>query len=210
MTDEMTALKESDTFSLVPLPGGKQIVGGRWVFALKEGAKGNETHKARYVAKGYTQVQGVDYYETFSPTANLTSLRVLMQLAAQHNLKLHQMDVKAAYLHAPIDCEVYMKQPQGFHEGPKGEGKMVWKLNKSIYGLKQSGTNWNRMLHDSLIKNGFVQSATDNCIYTCQSEGESVILLMWVDDIIVAASHDDILKQVKTTLKNLFSLIFLG
>uniref|UniRef100_A0A1A8PPT4 Retrovirus-related Pol poly from transposon TNT 1-94 n=1 Tax=Nothobranchius rachovii TaxID=451742 RepID=A0A1A8PPT4_9TELE len=210
MTDEMTALKDSNTFSLVPLPEGKQTVGGRWVFALKEDAKGNETHKARYVAKGYTQVQGVDYYETFSPTANLTSLRVLMQLAAQHNLKLHQMDVKAAYLHAPIDCEVYMEQPQGFHEGPKGERKMVWKLNKSIYGLKQSGRNWNQMLHGSLIKNGFVQSATDNCIYTYQSESESVILLVWVDDIIVAASHDNILKQVKTTLENLFQMKDLG
>lgn len=109
-----------DPFSLVLLPGGKQVVGGRWVFALKQDDK-----EARYVAK----VQGVDYFETFSPTTNLTSLHLLMQLAAQYNLKLHQMDVKARYLHAPIDCEVYMEQPckpQGFPEGAEGEGKMVW------------------------------------------------------------------------------------
>ncbi|XP_070408090.1 uncharacterized protein [Nothobranchius furzeri] len=103
-----------------------------------------------------------------------------------------------------------MEQPQGFHEGPNGERKMVWKLNKSTYGLKQSGRNRNQMLHGSLIKNGFVQRATDNCIYTYQSESESVIFLVWVDDITVAASHNNILKQVKTTLENLFQMKDLG
>lgn len=66
------------------------------------------------MAKGYSQVAGIDYTETFSPTASMTSVRSLMQLAAQYSLDLHQMDVKTAYLHAPIDCEVYMEQPEGF------------------------------------------------------------------------------------------------
>lgn len=99
MKDEMTSFKENDTFSLVPLPEGRRTVGGKWVYAVKGDDKGNETYKARYVAKGYSQVEGLDYSETFSPTANLTSLRVLMQLAAHYGLILNQMDVKAAYLH---------------------------------------------------------------------------------------------------------------
>jgi len=210
MTDEMVSFKENNTFSLVPLPEGRQTVGGRWVFALKEDEKGNETYKARYVAKGYTQVEGLDYSETFSPTADLTSLRVLMQLTAQHDLKLHQMDVKAAYLHAPIDYEIYMEQPQGYHVNSEKGEKLVCKLNKSIYGLKQSGRNWNMMLHDFLVENEFVQSQTDNCIYTKLTEKEKVILLVWVDDIVVAASNEKCANDVKGKLKNKFKMKELG
>ena len=81
------------------------------MYAVKENPDGSETCKARYVAKGYGQVEAIDYKETFSPTANMTSVRALMQVAVQEDLTLHQMDVKTAYLHAPMDCEVYMEQP---------------------------------------------------------------------------------------------------
>ncbi|KAI4888112.1 hypothetical protein NFI96_008428, partial [Prochilodus magdalenae] len=105
MKEEMQSLTENETFTLTPLPRGKQAVGGRWVYAVKESPNGSETCKARYVAKGYGQVEGIDYKETFSPTANMTSVRALMQVAVQEDLILHQMDVKTAYLHAPMDCE---------------------------------------------------------------------------------------------------------
>ena len=106
-------------------------MGGRWVYAVKESPDGSETCKARYVAKGYGQVEGIDYKETFSPTANMTSVRALMQVAVQEDLTLHQMDVKTAYLHAPMDCEVYMEQPEGFEIKSKTEEHLVCKLNKS-------------------------------------------------------------------------------
>ena len=106
MDDEYQSLKDNDTFDLVPLPEGKKVVGGRWVFAIKEGADGEEHHKARYVAKGFTQVHGTDYFETFSPTAKMSSVRIIMQVAAEFNLNIHQMDVKTAFLNAPIDCEI--------------------------------------------------------------------------------------------------------
>lgn len=107
MNEEMRSLEENETFSLTKLPPGKQAVGGRWVYALKNGIDGSDKYKARCVAKGYSQKPGIDYEETFSPTADLTSVRVIMQKAAQEDLILHQMDVKTAYLHAPIDCELY-------------------------------------------------------------------------------------------------------
>ena len=101
-------------------------------------------YKARYVARGFSQVSGINYYETFSPTARLTSIRVLMQIAVQHDLLLHQMDVKTTYLNANIDYEIYIEQPQGFK---KGENRVCY-LNKSIYGLKQSGRMWNNVLNE--------------------------------------------------------------
>ena len=84
------------------------------MYTVKEKGDGSNLYKARFVAKGYSQVEGVDYTETFAPPANLTSVRAVMQLAAQHDLVLHQMDVKSAYLNAPIDCEVFMEQAEGF------------------------------------------------------------------------------------------------
>lgn len=104
--------------------------------------------------------------ETFSPTANMTSVRALMQVAVQEGLTLHQMDVKSAYLHAPMDCEVYMGQPEGFEIKSDTGEHLVCKLNKSLYGLKQSGRIWNMLLHDYLTENGFVQNDADQCVYT--------------------------------------------
>ncbi|KAJ8412641.1 hypothetical protein AAFF_G00115920 [Aldrovandia affinis] len=119
MNKEMRSLEENETFKLTQLPPGKRAVGGRWVYALKSDIDGSERYKARFVAKGYSQKPGTDYGETFSPTVDMTSIRVVMQKAAQENLVLHQMDVKTAYLHAPIDCEIYMEQPEGFEKGQK-------------------------------------------------------------------------------------------
>ena len=148
MEEEMKSLKENDTFELTTLPMGKNPVGGKWVYTIKENAEGSETLKARYVAKGYSQVEGIDYQETFAPTANIASVRVLMQLAAQYNLTVHQMDVTTAYLHAPIDQEIFMDQPEGFATMSEDGERLVYKLRKSLYGLKQSGRNWNKVLHE--------------------------------------------------------------
>ncbi|GFR99282.1 CCHC-type zinc finger, nucleic acid binding protein a, partial [Elysia marginata] len=110
MDDEMRALGENETFQITPLPAGRKAVGGRWVFAIKSGPN-EEKHKARFVAKGYSQIPEIDYEETFSPIARMTSIRTVIQLAVQNNLDVHQMDVKAAYLNAPIEKK-YMLNSQ--------------------------------------------------------------------------------------------------
>ena len=97
-------------------------------------------------------MKNVDYQETFAPTANFTSVRTVVQLAAQNDLTLHQMDVKTAYLNAPIDCEIYMEQPEGFAVPSNSEDVLVCKFNKSLYGLKQSGRNWNGMLQNRIVE----------------------------------------------------------
>ena len=129
MDEEVHSLKENDTFTLTSLPEGKQTVGGRWVYAVKESAGGTLTLKARYVAKGYSQTKDIDYFETYAPTTQMTSIRVLMQLAAKLDLTVHQLDVKTAYLNAPIDCEIYLEQAEGY-EVPGKDKKLVSKLNK--------------------------------------------------------------------------------
>ena len=93
---------------------------------MKEGPNRSEQFKARYVAKGFSQVEGVDYHETFAPTTKMTSIRTMANVVAQHDIVVHQRDVKSAYLHAPIDCELYLEPPQGFREG--NDDKAVRKL----------------------------------------------------------------------------------
>ncbi len=98
------------------------------------------------------------------------------------------MDVKAAYLHAPIDCDIYVEQPEGFTIPGKDGEHLVYKLKKSLYGLKQSGRNWNSVLHSYLISEGFTQSRADNCVYTRITDESVIIVIVWVDDIIIASN----------------------
>ena len=211
MEDEMKALYDNETYELVPPPKGRKIVGGRWVYAVKCGPNGEETFKARYVAKGYSQVHGVDYHETFAPTARMSSVRMLLQRVVQYDMTIHQMDVKTAYLNAPIDCDIYMQQPEGFTQlGSNGES-LVCKLKKSLYGLKQSGRNWNNLLHNYLIKEQFVQSLADSCLYVKHIDVECcVIVIIWVDDIIIAAKNVELVTSVKTSLSKVFKMKDLG
>lgn len=206
MDEEIQSLNENKTFTPTTLPVGKKAVGGRWVYAIKSGVDGNDQYKARFVAKGYSQKMGVDYGETFSPTADLTSVRIVLQKAVQENLLVHQMDVKTAFLHAPIDYEIYINPPEGYAEK---EG-VVYKLEKSLYGLKQSGRNWNRVLHDCLTENGFTQNQADHCVYSQESQEGKVIIIVWVDDLIIAASDERKLKKVKGMLAEQFKMKDLG
>ena len=169
-----------------------------------------KTYKARYVAKGYSQVKDIDHHETFSPTASLTSVRALKQIAAQHNLTLHQMDVKTAYLNAPIDCEIYLEQPEGFETPSNSDKRLVYRLNKSLYGLKQSGRNWTSVLHNYLVENNFVQNEVDHCLYVKQVNGKMIIILVWVDDLIIAASSDSLVSDIKRMLEDRFHMKDLG
>ncbi|KAM1083190.1 hypothetical protein ACFX19_022028 [Malus domestica] len=116
-------------------------IGCKWVFKTKRDAQGHvERFKARLVAKGFTQREGVDYTETFSPVSTKDSFRVIMALTAHYDLELHQMDVKTAFLNGSLLEDIYMKQPPGFIE--RGKESMVCKLTKSIYGLKQASKQW--------------------------------------------------------------------
>ena len=132
MDEEIESLEENATFTLTTLPEGKDVVGGKWVYAVKMNSDGTDKYEARYVAKGYSQKKGVHYDGTLSPTACMTSIRVLAQKAAQNDLIVHQMDVKTDYLHAPLKHEIYIEQPEGYEVQSKGNDKLVCKLKKSL------------------------------------------------------------------------------
>ena len=206
MDAEYEALVSNDTFELTTLPPGRKAVGGRWVYSVKSTPTGDEQYKARYVARGFSQVANIDYHETFSPTARITSIRMLMQLAAQEDMIVHQMDVKSAYLNAPIDCEIYVSQPAGYEKFCDNGEKLYCKLNKSLYGLKQSGRNWNNLLDLYLQNSGFTQSDADPCVYTKFCDGYKIIVLIWVDDILIAASNELVLNEVKNVFQSRFKM----
>ena len=140
----------------------------------------------------------------------MTSVRALMQIACQEDLIVHQMDVKTAYLNAPIDCEIYVEQPQGYTVSGKNGEKLVWRLKKSLYGLKQSGRNWNNLLHSHLIEDGFSQSPADPCVYTRHAKDEKTVMIVWVDDIIIASNKQSTLNSVKEYLSQRYQMKDLG
>ena len=204
MEEEILSLQESETYELVPRPNSP-VLGGRWVYAKKYN-EDEEIFKARFVAKGYAQVPQVQYTDTFSPTARLTSIRLLMNIAADENLVVHAMDFKCAYLNADIDCEIFMEQPKGFEvKSDKGD-ELVLKLKKSLYGLKQSGRMWNNLLHSFLVGLGFVRSEAENCVYVSYKDEIKIIIIVWVDDLIIAGSDLEAVEQVKTKLKDNFKM----
>ncbi|KAK9147880.1 hypothetical protein Scep_006637 [Stephania cephalantha] len=137
MNDEMNSMSSNDVWDLVELPKGAKAIGCKWIFKTKKDSLGNiERYKARLVAKGFTQKEGIDYKETFSPVSKKDSLRIILALVAHFDFELQQMDVKTAFLNGQLEEEVYMKQPEGFSS--IGNENLVCKLKKSIYGLKQA------------------------------------------------------------------------
>ena len=201
MEEEMDSLRENETYDLVPRPK-TPVIGGRWVYCKKN----DDTYKARYVAKGFSQIPNVDYHETFSPTARMVSIRALMNIAMEEDLVVHSMDVKSAYLNADLDCELFMEQPEGFVVKNDPNDDMVLRLKKSLYGLKQSGRLWNHLLHSFLLEKGFVRSEAENCVYVKLQNGIKIIIIVWVDDLIIAGSNLDAVEEVKTILTQRFKM----
>ena len=206
MDKEIETLNLNDTWKVQPLPSGRSETKGRWVYTLKQSKEaGQVQYKARYVAKGFSQVHGVDYHETYSPTTRFTSIRALLQKATNDKLHLHQLDVKGAYLNAPIDTDIYLQQPPGYEQSDH-DTQLTCHLNKSLYGLKQSGRNWHSTLTTYLKKEGFTANDNDPCVYTSSVEGEHVIVLFWVDDIIVASQSLNCINVTKQNLCQRFNM----
>ena len=160
------------------------------------------------MAKGYTQKEGEDFFDTYSPVARLTTIRVLLSLAASHGLLVHQMDVKTAFLNGELDEEIYMDQPDGFVV--PGQEAKVCKLLKSLYGLKQAPKQWHEKFERTLTAAGFVVNESDKCVYYRHGGGEGVILCLYVDDILIFGTNLELIKEVKDFLSRCFEMKDLG
>ncbi|KAK1668381.1 hypothetical protein QYE76_056540 [Lolium multiflorum] len=206
---EMDSILANGTWEVTDRPYGCKPVGCKWVFKKKLRPDGTiEKYKARLVAKGYTQKEGEDFFDTYSPVARLTTIRVLLSLAASHGLLVHQMDVKTAFLNGELEEEIYMEQPDGFVvDGQEGK---VCKLLKSLYGLKQAPKQWHEKFERTLTAEGFVVNEADKCVYYRHGGGEGVILCLYVDDILIFGTSLTVIKEVKEFLSRCFEMKDLG
>ena len=201
---EIDALAKNGTWVLVYLPPGRKAVKSKWVFRRKL----DLSHRARVVAKGFTQVFGIDYDETFSPVARFESLRLLLALAALEDWEIHQMDVKSAFLNGLLDEEIYMEQPEGFVD-PDHPDK-VCLLKKAIYGLKQASRAWNLQFHGVLLELGFTRTRSDAGVYHREDDGGTTIIILYVDDITIISDSLKNINQVKSTLSKRYEMTDLG
>lgn len=206
METEMTALKYNNTWELVDLPEGKKPIGCKWVFTVKSDKNGCVKRlRARLVAKGYPQKYDIDYVKTFSPVIKYSSVRLLIALAAEHQMFLHQMDVSSAYLNGELSEDVYMKQPEGFVS--ENYPDRVLKLKKSLYGLKQSGREWNAKLDAVLRKLGFTPCVSEPCLYVRNENGKLNFIAVYVDDFIFACSCKNDLQKIKNAIAKEFEVV---
>ncbi|GJS42104.1 putative zinc finger, CCHC-type containing protein [Tanacetum coccineum] len=209
MKDKLNSMSKNNVWKLAELPKGTKPVGCKWVFKTKNDPIGNvERYKARLVAKGYTQKEGVDYKETFSPVSRKDSLRIVMALVAHFDLELHQMDVKTAFRNGDLHEDVYMAQPQGFKS--KGQEHLVCKLKKSIYGLKQASRQWYLKFDEVMKKHNLIKNQVDQCVYLKMNGRNFIILVLYVDDILLASNNIDFLHESKRFLSRNFDMKDLG
>ncbi|KAM1728894.1 hypothetical protein ACFX12_019354 [Malus domestica] len=188
MAEELQALYENNTWTIVKLPKGKKAMGSRWVHKTKFHSDGMiERNKARLVARGFTQTYGVDYKETFAPVAKMNIVSVLLSVAINNAWPLFQMDVKNVFLHGELKEEVFMKLPPGHPQSNNPE--MVCKLHKSIYGLKQSPRAWYAKLSHVLERVGFCRNNVDSFLFVRSSISGKLVVLIYVDDLIVIGDN---------------------
>ena len=207
--DEMGAMERNGTWFETELPKGKKAVTSMLLFTIKYLANGKpERKKTRLVARGYTQVYGEDYLETFAPVAKLHTIRIVLSLAVNLEWDLWQMDVKNAFLQGELEDEVYMRPPKGMEDMVKPGN--VLRLKKAIYGLKQSPRAWYHKLSTTLNGRGFVKSEADHTLFTLTSKQGIIVILIYVDDIIITGSDKEGIASTKAFLKATFDIKDLG
>ncbi|KAL0309397.1 UNVERIFIED_CONTAM: Retrovirus-related Pol polyprotein from transposon TNT 1-94 [Sesamum radiatum] len=207
MKSEIDALEQNYTWEVTPLPKDKRDIECRWIFKLKLKSHGTiGRQKVRLVAKGYNQIEGIDYFDTFSPVAKAVTVRTLLVVAASLQWHIHQVDINNAFLHGYIEEEVYMMPPKGYSV-PPGH---VSKLRRSLYGLKHISRQWNVEFTSKLETYGFHQSKHDHCLYTKSGTSSIMLLLVYVDVILLAGPSEQLISEVKLYLHKEFTIKDLG
>jgi len=211
--EELVTLQAASTWELVDVPCSANIVGSKWVFCAKKDTAGNVVcHKAQLVAQGYSQVKGVDYFDTFAPVTMIASIQTVLTMAACSDLELHQIDIKGAYLNGTLtnDKVIYMCQPLSFESADHPH--KVCRLRKTLYGLKQSGRRWYQRLVEILIDElGFTQCSVNQAVYfRHRTPGELVIVVVHVDDCMIVAKTLQEINEFKCNIKKHVEITDLG
>ena len=185
------------------------MIGIKWIFKNKSDEHGTVIqNKSKFVAQEYTQVEGIDFDETFAPVARLESIRILLAIASHLNFKLYQMDVKSALLNGMLQEEIYVEQPKGFVNPHRPDD--VYKLKRALYGLKQALRTWYDRLTAYLIEHGFTRGFADTTLFIRNDKKDFVVAQIYVDDIVFGATNDSFAKSFANEMKKMFEMSMVG
>ncbi|KRX83269.1 Retrovirus-related Pol polyprotein from transposon TNT 1-94 [Trichinella sp. T6] len=207
INEELASHRENQSWEPAVLPPHKKAIKSKWVFKTKyKEDRTIEKRKARLVARGYSQVQGIDYEDMFAPTLGYSSLCYLLSLAAKYNLEVDQMDVVTAFLNPSLNEEIYMELPTGVGD----ENNKYCRLRKSIYGLKQASRAWYGMLDDTLQSFGLNRLKNEPCIYFLRKNETFLAVGVYVDDLLILSNNESSKNELKMALCERFKMKDLG
>ncbi|CAI7758162.1 unnamed protein product, partial [Closterium sp. NIES-53] len=209
MDAEMASWKSTRTYVDKVPPPGANIVSGMWIFRVKRPPGSLPVFKARYVARGFSQRQGVDFFQTFSPTPKMTTLRVLLHVAAQHDYELHSLDFSTAFLQGSLHEEIWLRRPPSFTGSfPAGT---QWSLRRPVYSLRQAPREWHDKLRTTLAALGFAPSTSDPSLFLrTDTTLPPFYVLVYVDDLVFATAYTEALAHVKSELQKRHTCTDLG
>jgi hypothetical protein len=210
MKNEMKALERNSTWDLVELPRDRKIVGCKWVYKLKKDVDDKvERYKARLVVKVYSQKEGIEFHDIFSPVVKIVSIQSVLVLVSLLDLELEKLDVKTAFLHGDLDEEIYMEQPEGFVQNHSK--KFVCKLKKSLYGLRQSRRKWYKKFDSFMVSQNYTRSKYDHCVYFKKLNNTIfIILVLYVDDMLLASKIITEINRLKAQMARAYDMKDLG
>jgi hypothetical protein len=208
MNEELSQIEKNKTWELVPRPLNKNVIGAKWFFKNKMDEGKITRNKAILVCKGYAQVEGIDFGETFAPDARMESIRLILAYASSKYIKVYQMDVKSTFLNGDLEEEVYMEQPDGLQV--QVEEQYVYRLKKALYRLKQAPRAWYSRLDNYLRQQGFRKGNTDSNLYIKKENDNLIIVEIYVDDIIFGSDDNRLSKQFAESMQKEFEMSMLG
>ncbi|GJX63566.1 putative ribonuclease H-like domain-containing protein, partial [Tanacetum coccineum] len=207
--EELLQFKIQKVWTLVDLSSGKKAISTKWVYRNKKDERGIIfKNKARLVAQGYKQEEGIDYDEVFAPVARFEAIRLFLAFVSFMNFPVYQMDVKSAFLYGTIEEEVYVCQPPGFVD-PEFPDK-VYKVEKALYGLHQAPRAWYETLSTYLLDNGFHRGQIDKTLFIKRLKGDILLVQVYVDDIIFGSTKQSLCDEFEHIMHNRFQMSSMG
>ena len=209
MQEELNEFERNKVWQLVPRPKNRSVVGTKWVFRNKTDVDGIIIrNKAKLVAKGYSQQEGIDYDETFAPVARLEAIRMFLAYAAHKKFKVFQMDVKSAFLNGELEEEVFVEQPPGFID--PNFPNHVYRLDKALYGLKQAPRAWYETLAQFVLENGFTRGTIDKTLFYINKGNDLLLVQIYVDDIIFGSTNDKLCQKFSKLMQSRYQMSMMG
>jgi hypothetical protein len=209
MHEELENFERNQVCELVESPPNCKPIETKWVWKNKEGENGEAVrNKSRLVAQGYSQKEGIDYEETFSPVAHFEAIRLLLAFSMAKGFKLYQIDVKSAFLNGYLEEEVYVKQPPGFESAEFPH--RVYRLRKALYGLKQAPRAWYGLLRAFLFSKGFEMGKVDKTLFLLRQGDDILIVQVYVDDIVFGGSSHSFVARFAEDMSKEFEMSMMG